>query len=161
VPAITGKVELVYEGEQEGPGIVAQNLIGKALRTQFVNYFPDPDKFRKQKEKSPYKKVSDWFGEGNTVDLLHNMAQSDFEKALKSVPGLNDLINDFHKNQDAATKLFLMEFALHGLAEYSLISKHSLSAGLQFKDLLSSMFTLPRPGEDDDDENDELARGKF
>lgn len=161
VPAITGKVELVYEGEQEGPGIVAQNLIGKALRTQFVNYFPDPDKFRKQKEKSPYKKVSDWFGEGNTVDLLHNMTQGDFEKALKSVPGLNDLINDFHKNQDAATKLFLMEFALHGLAEYSLISKHSLSAGLQFKDLLSSMFTLPRPGEDDDDENDELARGKF
>ncbi|HEY9007004.1 MAG TPA: magnesium chelatase [Ohtaekwangia sp.] len=161
VPAITGKVELVYEGEQEGPGIVAQNLIGKALRTQFVNYFPDPDKFRKQKEKSPYKKVSDWFGEGNTVDLLHNMTQGDFEKALKSVPGLNDLINDFHKNQDVATKLFLMEFALHGLAEYSLISKHSLSAGLQFKDLLSSMFTLPRPGEDDDDENDELARGKF
>ena len=49
VPAITGKVELVYEGEQEGPGIVAQNLIGKALRTQFLNYFTDPDKFRKQK----------------------------------------------------------------------------------------------------------------
>ncbi|HEY9049517.1 MAG TPA: magnesium chelatase, partial [Ohtaekwangia sp.] len=111
VPAITGKVELVYEGEQEGPGIVAQNLIGKALRTQFINYFPDPDKFRKQKEKSPYKKVSDWFGEGNTVDLLHTMTQGDFEKALKSVPGLSELVNDFHKNQDAATKLFLMEFA--------------------------------------------------
>src|SRR5882672_1040871 len=30
VPAITGKVELVYEGQQEGPGIVAQNLLGKA-----------------------------------------------------------------------------------------------------------------------------------
>src|SRR5688572_343245 len=69
IPAITGKVELVYEGEQEGPGIVAQNLVGKALRTQFINYFPDPDKFRKQKEKSPYKKISNWFGEGNTVDL--------------------------------------------------------------------------------------------
>jgi magnesium chelatase subunit I len=160
VPAITGKVELVYEGEQEGPGIVAQNLIGKALRTQFLNYFPDPDKFRKQKEKSPYKKVADWFGEGNTVDLLHNMQQNEFEKALKSVPGLSELVNEFHKNQDAATKLFLMEFALHGLAEYSLISKHNLTAGLQFKDLLSSMFTLPRPGEEEDDD-DEFARGKF
>ena len=53
IPAITGKVELVYEGEQEGPGIVAQNLVGKAIRAQFLNYFPDPDKFRKQKEKSP------------------------------------------------------------------------------------------------------------
>jgi magnesium chelatase subunit I len=160
VPAITGKVELVYEGEQEGPGIVAQNLIGKALRTQFLNYFPDPDKFRKQKEKSPYKKVADWFGEGNTVDLLHNMQQNEFEKALKSVPGLWELVNEFHKNQDAATKLFMMEFALHGLAEYSLISKHNLTAGLQFKDLLSSMFTLPRPGEEEDDD-DEFARGKF
>ena len=79
IPAITGKVELVYEGEQEGPGIVAQNLVGKALRTQFVNYFPDPDKFRKQKDKSPYKKISIWFGDVITVDLILDMPQSDFE----------------------------------------------------------------------------------
>ncbi|MEO7992008.1 MAG: magnesium chelatase [Chryseolinea sp.] len=162
IPSITGKVELVYEGEQEGPGIVAQNLVGKALRTQFVNYFPDPDKYRKQKEKSPYKKITDWFGDGNTIDLLHDMSQQDFEKSIKSVPGLSDLINEFHRDKDQTTKLFMMEFALHGLAEYSLISKHNLSAGLQFKDLLSSMFTLPKPGEeDDDDDDDEVARGKY
>jgi magnesium chelatase subunit I len=161
VPAITGKVELVYEGEQEGPGIVAQNLIGKALRTQFVNYFPDPDKFRKQKEKSPYKKISNWFSDGNTVDLLHEMNGAAYEKALKDIPGLADLVNEFHPNQDQATKIFLMEFALHGLAEHSLISKHFLTAGLQFKDLLSSMFTLPRPGDQDDDDDDEAAGGKY
>lgn len=160
VPAITGKVELVYEGEQEGPGIVAQNLIGKAIRSQFVNYFPDPDKFRKQKEKSPYKKITDWFGDGNAVDLLHDMPQPEFEKKLKEVPGIQELVNTFHPNQDTNLKLFLMEFALHGLAEYSLISKHNLTAGLQFKDLLSSMFTLPRPGEEED-EDDEAAGGKF
>lgn len=160
VPAITGKVELVYEGEQEGPGIVAQNLIGKALRTQFLHYFPDPDKFRKQKEKSPYKKITNWFSDGNTIDLLHSMTAGEFEKALKSVPGLTELINEFHASQDQLTKLFLLEFALHGLAEYSLISKHHLTAGLQFKDLLSSMFTLPRPGEEEDDD-DEAAGGKF
>jgi magnesium chelatase subunit I len=160
VPAITGKVELVYEGEQEGPGIVAQNLIGKALRTQFLLFFPDPDKFRKQKEKSPYKKITNWFSDGNTIDLLHNMTAGDFEKVLKSIPGLTDLINEFHRDQDQLTKLFLMEFALHGLAEYSLISKHHLTAGLQFKDLLSSMFTLPRPGEEEEDD-DEAAGGKF
>lgn len=164
IPAITGKVELVYEGEQEGPGIVAQNLVGKAIRAQFVNYFPDPDKYRKQKEKSPYRKVADWFGEGNMIDLLNDMPQADFESKLKSVPGLVELVNEFHKNKDASTKLFLMEFALHGLAEYSLISKNHLTAGLQFKDLLSGMFTLPRPGEgedldDEDDEND--IRGNF
>jgi magnesium chelatase subunit I len=115
VPAITGKVELVYEGEQEGPGIVAQNLIGKALRTQFLIYFPDPDKFRKQKEQSPYKKIINWFSDGNTIDLLHNMTGPEFEKTLKSVPGLIELVNEFHKGQDAGTKILLMEFALHGI----------------------------------------------
>lgn len=160
IPAITGKVELVYEGEQEGPNIVAQNLVGKAIRTQFVNYFPDPDKFRKQKEKSPYRKIAEWFGEGNTVDLLNDMPQSEFETRLKKVPGLSELINELHRGQDAATKLFLMEFALHGLAEYSMISKHNLTAGLQFKDLISGMFTLPRPDEDED-EDDEALGGKF
>jgi magnesium chelatase subunit I len=155
VPAVTGKVELVYEGQQEGPGIVAQNLVGKAIRTQFINYFPDPDKFRKQKEKSPYKKITEWFGEGNTIDLLQNMTNQEYEKVLKSVPGLSDLINEYQKNIEANLKFFMMEFALHGLAEYSLISKHTLASGLQFKDLLSSMFNLPDEDEDepDDDEN--------
>jgi magnesium chelatase subunit I len=152
VPSVTGKVELVYEGQQEGPGIVAQNLVGKAIRTQFVNYFPDPDKFRKQKDKSPYKKISNWFGDGNTIDLINDMSDADYEKTLKSVPGLQDLITEFHKGQDSSLKLFMMEFALHGLAEYSLISKHTLTSGLQFKDLLSSMFSLPT---DEDDESDD------
>ncbi|MBS1488073.1 MAG: magnesium chelatase [Bacteroidetes bacterium] len=159
VPSVTGKVELVYEGQQEGPGIVAQNLVGKALRTQFLNYFPDPEKFRKQKEKSPYKKITEWFGNGNTLDLLHDMSNQDYEKSLKAVPGLADVVNEYQKGKDTNLKLFFMEFALHGLAEYSLISKHNLTAGLQFKDLLSSMFNLPKEDEDEDDEEDE-AFGK-
>ncbi|MBS1489943.1 MAG: magnesium chelatase [Bacteroidetes bacterium] len=153
VPSITGKVELVYEGQQEGPGIVAQNLIGKALRTQFLNYFPDPEKFRKQKEKSPYKKITEWFGNGNTVDLLHDMSHQDYEKSLKSIPGLLDLVHEYQKGKEVSSNLFFMEFALHGLAEYSLISKHNLTAGLQFKDLLSSMFNLPN----EDNEEDEAS----
>ena len=127
-----------------------------------MNYFPDPDKFRKQKEKSPYKKIANWFGDGNTVDLLNELPNQDYEKLLKGVPGLSDLINEFHKSQDQGTKLFLMEFALHGLAEYSLISKHNLVNGLQFKDLLSSMFTLPKAGqgeEDEDEDTDEDFKG--
>jgi magnesium chelatase subunit I len=162
IPSITGKVELVYEGEQEGPGIVAQNLLGKAIRSQFVNYFPDPDKFRKQKEKSPYKKITAWFGDGHTIDLLHDMPNDLYEKQLRAVPGLAELANEFHKGQEAATKNFLMEFALHGLAEFSLISKHHLTSGLQFKDLLSSMFSMPPPDDDNDEDDleDENPRRK-
>lgn len=157
VPAITGKVELVYEGEQEGPAIVAQNLVGKAIRTQFLNYFPDPDKFRKQKEKSPYRKITAWFGEGHMVDFLGEMTNLEYEKSLRSVPGLLEVVNEFQKSQDPTTKLFLMEFALHGLAEYSLISKHYLGRGLQFKDLISGMFTLPKEGEEDADDDEALG----
>ncbi|HCM74746.1 MAG TPA: magnesium chelatase [Cytophagales bacterium] len=153
VPSITGKVELVYEGEQEGPGIVAQNLIGKAIRSQFTNYFPDPDKFRKQKEKSPYKKITAWFGDGNTIDLLHDMSEADYKKSIESVPGLTELVKEHHGSENKATQLLLMEFALHGLAEYSQISKNNLVKGFQFKDLLSGMFSLPAEEENDEDED--------
>lgn len=52
IPSITGKLELVYEGEQEGPFIVALNLIGKAIRSQFVKYFPAPEKSKDKARKS-------------------------------------------------------------------------------------------------------------
>ena len=47
IPSITGKIELVYEGEQEGPSQVAFNL----LRTQLAFIFPNPDALKKRKIK--------------------------------------------------------------------------------------------------------------
>ncbi len=152
IPSITGKVELVYEGEQEGPGIVAHNLVGKAIRSQFTHFFPDPEKVRKHKIDNPYKEITNWFGDEHTVDLLTDYSDKEYEKTLKSVPGLEALVDKFHKKEDKAMKLFLMEFALHGLAEYSMLSKHTLARGLQFKDLLSSMFSLEDDEDDDDDD---------
>ncbi|TPG65891.1 sigma 54-interacting transcriptional regulator [Hymenobacter nivis] len=160
VPAITGKVELVYEGEQEGAGIVAEKLMGKAIRTLFLNYFPDPDKSKKLKNRtSPYKTVQEWFGSGNTLDLLHDASDADYHAALDQVPGLRDIVKELHPNEDANTTYFLMEFLLHGLSEHSLISRNRLTAGAQFKDLLSSMFTMPKFDEgDDEDEEEEKPR---
>ncbi|MEQ8338620.1 MAG: sigma 54-interacting transcriptional regulator [Cyclobacteriaceae bacterium] len=156
IPSITGKVELVYEGEQEGAGIVAQNLVGKAIRKQFINYFPDPEKIRKNKEApNPYSQITDWFGEGNMVDILYNSSFSEYEKTLKSVPGLGELINKYHQKAEKEFKLFLMEFALHGLSEYSMLSKHGLERGMQFKDLLSSMFSMPGMGDEEGEDEDD------
>lgn len=151
IPAITGKVELVYEGEQEGPGIVAKDLLGKAIRAQFAAHFPDPEKVRKQKENNPYKKIIDWFSDGNEVDILNDISDKKYEKLLKEVPGLSQLVDRFIKNIPSTDKLFFMEFALHGLAEYSMISKKHITTGLTFKDLLSSMFTAPKAGDSDDE----------
>lgn len=155
IPAITGKVELVYEGEQEGPAIVAQNLIGRAIRKQFISCFPNPDTFRKQKEKSPYKTITDWFNEGHSLDLLNNMSQSEYEHTLLSVPGLSQLVKDQFPHAEKTLQWFLMEFVLFGLAEHSLLSRHPLVSGSQFKDLMSSMFSLPQDEDDQSDEEDE------
>ncbi|MDH5367268.1 MAG: magnesium chelatase [Cyclobacteriaceae bacterium] len=152
IPAITGKIELVYEGEQEGAGIVAQNLIGKAIRTQFLNYFPNPDEVRKLKGKpNPYTTITDWFGKGNMLDLLYDLSNNDYKSTLKSVPDLSELIKNNQPKIDVDTQYFMMEFALYGLAEYSLLSKHQLERGMKFKDLLSSMFSLKDFSDDEED----------
>lgn len=153
IPAITGKVELVYEGEQEGAGIVAYNLIGKAIRHQFLNFFPNPEEFRKKKEESPFKAITDWFGDGHTLDLFHDDADKKYQEKLTLVPGLKKLVEKYQSKALDKEQYFLMEFALHGLAEYSMLSKNLLASGLQFKDLLSGMFTMP---DLEDDEFDEL-----
>jgi magnesium chelatase subunit I len=141
IPSITGKIELVYEGEQEGPFKVAQILIGKAIRAQFPNYFMDPESLKRKTENHPFQEITDWFGQGNSVSLMNDVSQAEYTKQLNNVPGLKNLIKKYHRNVDENTRLLLMEFALHGLAEYSFLSKHLLESGLQFKDLLSSMFT--------------------
>ncbi|MEJ8804182.1 sigma 54-interacting transcriptional regulator [Pontibacter sp. H249] len=152
IPAVTGKVELVYEGEQEGAGHVAQVLMGKAIRTQFLKYFPDPDKAKKAKEGNTYKAITDWFGDGNTVDILNDASTADYKKALYKVPGLQELVEKHQSKAKGDEKLFLMEFALHGLAEHSQLSKNRLSTGLQFKDLLSGMFSMPTFGDEEEED---------
>lgn len=154
IPAITGKIELVYEGEQEGPAIVAQSLIGKAIRSQFVNYFPNPEELKRGKGNNPYDDMVRWFGSGNSLDLLLNMSQTDYAAALNSVPGLRDFVSDLHPDAKADELLFLMEFVVHGMAEYSLIGKHRLEKGLQFQDLMSGLFSGGGLG-DDEEEYDE------
>ncbi len=153
VPAICGKVELVYEGEVEGPVIVAQNLIGKAIRNQFLNYFPNPEKAKKDKRGNPYRKTTDWFGEGNTMDILNDLTNRDYEARLRTIDGLDDLVDQYQERLSKPEKLFMMEFALHGLAEHSLVGKTPMDTGQQFKDLLGSMFNPDKFGEEEEEDD--------
>ena len=167
IPAITGKVELVYEGEQEGPFIVALNLIGKSVRRLFTDYFPEPDAAKKKIKKggktdtaaadtSIYFDLVNWFNEGNSVDMLNDLSEKAYRKALEAVPGLQRLVKKQFPQIPADEQYFLMEFVLHGLAEYSQLNKQLLTTGVVFKDLFSSMFDSAGMDNLDTEEEDDL-----
>jgi magnesium chelatase subunit I len=164
IPSITGKIELVYEGEQEGPAKVAQILIGKAIRNRFTQYFPTPDSLKpkaykpgtekKPQQPNPYQPIIDWFKKGNKADLMMNLSDKEYKKLIQSIPFLDDVVKKYHPNLNGNSRLLLMEFLLFGLSEYSLLSRTKIEDGIQFRDMLSSMFTMPDE-EDFEDEDDE------
>jgi magnesium chelatase subunit I len=141
IPAINGKIELVYEGEQEGPAVIAQNLISLAIRNLFVQLFPDPAKLKRKKENSDYAEIASWFAQSNVIDLLDRESDKVYTSALKVIDGLEELVSRYHPDLKGIDKVVMMEFALHGMAEHSLLSKNKLMNGVSFKDLFGSLLS--------------------
>jgi magnesium chelatase subunit I len=139
VPAITGKVELVYEGEQEGPYGVAVNLIGKAIKKSFLAHFPNPDKLKKGRESDPYGTIRAWFSGGNEVELLNDCNEKDFRKALDGVAGLRKLVES-HLKVSGDDAYPFMELVLHGLAEFNIVNKDVMESAFSFRDILANML---------------------
>jgi magnesium chelatase subunit I len=154
IPAITGKIELVYEGELEGPAKVANMLIGKAVKTLLLQFFPDPEKVKKSKAPNPYAEIIGWFGDSNTILLNDDLPFEEYKTALNSVAGLKELVKKLHPKLSANQQLLLMEFVLHGLAEFSQLNKGFLDNGFAFSDMFNSLFNL-EPDEDDLDLDDD------
>lgn len=148
IPAITGKVELVYEGEQEGPYAVALELIGDSIKEVFLKFFPDPDKLRKGRESDPYGIIKAWFSGGNAVNLLNDATEQDYRKELDKVAGLRRLVDA--QEVPKAQAYTYMELVLHGLSECNVINKNFVEATLTFNDSLADMLN---GDEDEDDDN--------
>jgi len=154
IPAITGKIELVYEGEQEGPAKVANMIIGKAIKTLLLQFFPDPEKVKKSKAPNPYAEIINWFSDSNTIMLNDDLPLAEYKKSLNAVAGLKDLVKKIHPKLSENQQLLLMEFVLHGLAEFSQLNKGFLDNGFAFSDMFNSLFNL-EPDEDDLDLDDD------
>jgi len=158
IPSITGKIELVYEGEQEGPTQVAYHLLDKAIRNQFVQYFPNPETFKKKKqpnEENPYKVITQWFDKGNRVQLNPDATDKMWEQQLNAVHGLRDVAKKYYPRAQGQELLLLMEFLLYGLAAYSLISKKQVETTIQFSDLLGNIMNFNLENDQDEDEEEE------
>jgi magnesium chelatase subunit I len=138
IPAITGKVELVYEGEQEGAAFVAQQLISDAIKTFFPAYFPKIEKLERDADASPYAKILEWFFAESGFELLDDASDEEYKKQLDEVKPLEDLIQKYQAEIALEDKYFLKEFVLWGLVEYDKLSKDRFTDGYQFKDLYSN-----------------------
>jgi len=134
VPAITGKVELVYEGEQEGADFVAQTLIDGAIKTLFPQYFPKIEKLEKQGEETPYDDLISWFFNRDTFELLDSDNDEIYQNKLKEISPLDELIASHQPELDPRDVYFEKEFILWGLVQFKKLSKYRYDAGMQFQD---------------------------
>ena len=144
IPAIAGKIELVYEGEQEGAVIVAQNLIGQAINAHFLEYFPEPSKERVDPDglptSNPYEAVIDYFSTGRKLDISDEMTHDEYAKALNSVPGLKKIVRKYFDVKNPREVLLRMEFVLEGLHHNNIIARETAEGGVRYGDIFSDML---------------------
>lgn len=133
IPAITGKVELVYEGEQEGAEAIAELLIDNAVRTLFGVLFPKIEKLQKKDAATPYDSIIEWFlDDKGFLEITDNSSDENFTKQLNLITPLDDLINEFRPETDEKDRLFLKEFILWGLAVSKKLNKERFRTGVFF-----------------------------
>lgn len=140
IPSITGKVELVYEGEQEGTAFVANQLISQATKTLFSIYFPKIDKLKKQDQETPYDAVLNWFFEADAFELEDETDEKTYTSSLNRIEPLKKLIMRYQPNVSDLDIPFLMEFVLWSLVELKQLSKRRTANGTSFNDIYDNLI---------------------
>ncbi len=141
IPSITGKIELVYEGEQEGVSQVAQQLIADAVNTTFKEKFPKIEKLTKEGDKDPYSEIVAWFFEENDFEILDSYTDEEYKNELDRIIPLQQLVEKYQPETSKEDSYFLKELILWALAENKKLSKFSLGNGLHFKDMYGSYIS--------------------
>jgi len=134
IPAITGKVELVYEGEQEGTEGVANILIGSAIKTLFAEYFVEIKSLSKPGEYDDFDRLIEWFIQNPGFELITNITNDDYNNALNAIEPLESIVEKFQPNIKGNDRTFIKEFILWALVEYKKLDKKKFEAGYEFED---------------------------
>jgi len=154
VTAITGKVELVYEGEQQGASIIARKIIGEAVKETFKRYFPNPSPKKNAKaregeestrtvkqQSSPYQSILTWFSKGNTVETSDEIPFPEYAGRLERVDGLAEIARKHLRSKDNdGEAASAMEFVLEALHQSSMVSKWEDRSRTEYRDMLKAMF---------------------
>ena len=141
ISAINGKIELVYEGEQEGAEQISYYLINQAVKTLFPNYFPEIKKLEKADEVGPYDDLLGWFFKDNELFLEDRLNDKTYKKLLDQLPGVDTILSTHQPDCPPQDRYFLIEFLLWGLEAHKKLTKYRSLEGFQFKDTLGSYIS--------------------
>ncbi|MBN1518247.1 magnesium chelatase [Candidatus Sumerlaeota bacterium] len=141
LPAITGKIELIYKGEQEGIAQVAEHLVGKAIKERFNEQFvPNYKRGRDPRhEFLQFEKIVSWFETGRRLDLDDNMPRKALIDALAQIPKLQNIAGSAFPDMKDGQLASAMEFILEGLVHNFRLSKFKLVTGTRYMDELTTL----------------------
>ncbi len=143
VPSVTGKIELVYEGEQEGAILVTRTLIGSAINAVFLRRFPTPTKDKPRGDApshNPYEAITDYFSTGRKLELSDELPFAEYRTRLLGVAGLREVVRQYFDISDERELLLRMELVLEGLHHNNIIAREEVDSLVRYADMFSDML---------------------
>ncbi len=113
LPAITGKMELEYEGEMKGADNIAKDIIRKASSAVYG----------RRAGRNDTSDLEKWFENGNAMNVAQAGSAASVVKALEKVPGLVKMARELAEGGSDAHTLSAAEFILEGLYGKKKISR--------------------------------------
>jgi magnesium chelatase subunit I len=115
MPAITGKLELEYEGEMKGADNVGRELIRSAIAKSYDEYFAGVN----------MQQIVQWFDLGGEIGLSDTAGAKDVLNGLKSIQGLMDKLTplDVSSKDSPEVQVSAAEFILEGLYAHKRIGR--------------------------------------
>jgi magnesium chelatase subunit I len=147
LPAITGKVEMVYEGEQQGAEVVARRLLGQAVKKVFEERFPEVGKelgSGGEDDRGPYVRIIQWFADGNAVTISDEQIFTDYEAELGKVPGLKEMTSKMGRTPQE--RALAAEMILEGLHQHLKLARNDMDSQVSYKEMVKFQLLKPRKG---------------
>lgn len=140
IPAITGKVELVYEGEEQGAEFVANELIESAIKVLYTEHFPEIKKLEKEDEQQSYDEVLAWFMKNDDIQFFEDDSNAEYEAALSKIKPLKAMLDKYVPDYSKEEQFFWMEFILWGLSVFKKLDRNQVDTKLNFGDSFGSFI---------------------